>query len=581
MTVPLAVQGKIFMAILQEMASVREHVGVCLREDYTVLQFTGKDVAVWLHGQTTNAITGLESGEGNLNALLDRKGRIQCVFSVHRFEDEYWVIIEKVQKDALLGRMESHIFLEDVQVADVGEETAQVMVAGPRTVPLLHAISGQVDWPEQPYSFAPVMLDEHEVLAFRMTEFGEDGYVLIPTPGESRAVYELLLDRGHEFMASPVSAPAREGLRIEAGTPRYGLDFDERVIISETPLEREAVRYDKGCYLGQEVVARLKAYGSPKQALVGLVSPKEVAPPMSGGLLKVGDKKVGEVRSSVYSSSLDRWIAMAYVDRDHRTPGTVYAFESDSCPYEAEVRALPFYAGKSRQELAEELYTEALELFEQDTHDEDDTVVSLLEEAVVLAPTFEDAYEVLGVVLHRHHRVDEAIHYMKALARINPNSVMAHTNLSVFYVAKGMIQEAEDEKALAAQLEMKQALDEKQAKQAAQAERAQLRAEAEERIGMFQEVLEIDPEDPIATMGLGSAYMQLERYEEAVTPLERAVAVKKDYSAAYLKLGTCLEFLGRREVAAKVYREGIEVAGRKGDLMPLREMERRLKGLGE
>jgi folate-binding protein YgfZ len=569
------------MTILSEIAAVRAHVGVCLREDYTVLQFTGKDVASWLHAQTTNDINGLLSGQGNLNALLDRKGRMQCVFSVHRFEDEYWVVIEKAQKAGLLARMDSHLFLEDVTCTDVGEETPQVVVTGPRTVPLLHAITGQEAFPEAPYSFVPMILDDHEVIAFRMSDFGEDGFVMVPAPGESRAVCELLLDKGHEFLASPMSAAAQDALRVEAGHPRYGLDYDEKVIISETPFEREAVSYTKGCYMGQEVVARLKSYGSPKQALVGLVSGQDVAPPRPGSLLRVNDKKVGEVRSSVFSPTLDQWIAMAYLDRDHRTPGTVYAFTSEEGPYEAEMTPLPFREARTRRALAESLYAQALDLFEQDAQDEDDSVVQLLEEAVVLAPDYEDAYEVLGVVLHRHHRLDEAIHYMKALARINPSCVMAHTNLSVFYVAKGMIQEAEDEKALAEQLEMKHQLDEKQAALAAKAERQRLRAEAEERIGMFQEVLEIDPEDPIATMGLGSAYMQLERYEEALDPLRVAVKVKKDYSAAFLKLGTCLEQLGRLEEAAEAYRQGIEVAGRKGDLMPLREMERRVKAMAK
>ena len=94
---------------------------------------------------------------------------------------------------------------------------------------------------------------------------------------------------------------------------------------------------------------------------------------------------------------------------------------------------------------------------------------------------------------------------------------------------------------------------------------------------MFREVLELDPEDPVALMGLGKCYLQLEQCEEAAPLFAAATRARKDYSAAYLEWGKCLEVLGKPEAAAEVYGWGIEAAGRKGDLMPLREMERRLK----
>ena len=117
------------------------------------------------------------------------------------------------------------------------------------------------------------------------------------------------------------------------------------------------------------------------------------------------------------------------------------------------------------------------------------------------------------------------------------------------------------------------------AEKAAKAERERLKAEAEQRIGMFLEVLEIDPEDPVATMGLGQAYIQLDRHADAIPYLETATRVQKDFSAAYLNLGKCHEVLGDATSAREAYTTGIEVAGRKGDLMPMREMERRLKQL--
>jgi predicted Zn-dependent protease len=245
----------------------------------------------------------------------------------------------------------------------------------------------------------------------------------------------------------------------------------------------------------------------------------------------------------------------------------------------AEVVALPFFQAPTRQERARALYHDALGRFDRDLHDHDDSTIALLEDAILLDPHFEDAFESLGVILNRHHRVDEAIQAMEVLSRLNPKSVMAHTNLSVFYMKKGNLEKAEEEKAIAKLMETQQVVDREQAEAAGEAERRRIEFEARDRIRMFQEVLEIDPDDPLATFGLGSAYLQLQQYAAAVPFLERATEVQKDYSAAYLSLGKCLEFLGDAVRAQDAYARGIAVASRKGDLMPMREMERRLKAL--
>ena len=95
----------------------------------------------------------------------------------------------------------------------------------------------------------------------------------------------------------------------------------------------------------------------------------------------------------------------------------------------------------------------------------------------------------------------------------------------------------------------------------------------------IRKVLDLDPDDPIATFGLGKAYIQLNRYEQALPHLRHACEIKKDYSAAFLDLGKCLEFMERGDEATHIYKEGIATASRKGDLMPMREMERRLNAL--
>ena len=575
--------------IVEEVRCVREHAGVWLRDDATFIRITGADAGSWLHSQTSNDVSGLASGAGNANAVLDRQGRLQAHFTVHRWEDEYWLLVEKTQAAHLMAHLDAHLFIEDAQMEDAGESVEQVVIQGPRTLGFLSAVMDRegavasLTLPQAMYACQPVELLGYEVLAFRVSFTGEDGYVFVVEAGQGRTLLDALVAESGDFTVRPIGGEARDILRIEAGMPRFGVDMDTGHQIPQTTLERECVSYEKGCYLGQEVVARLRAYGSVRYALVGLVfEPMGDVPwPVFDSDLLVDGKKAGQIKSATWSPTLDATIALAYIDRDRRAPGTRLSLtvEGQVETWEARVVILPFYEAASREDRARALYDDALARFERDQDDEDASAIPLLKEAVLLHPTFEDAYEVLGVILHRHHRVDEAIHYMQILAKMNPDCLMAHTNLSVFYVAKGMIDAAEEEKAKAAVLQIQAASNERAAKEMAEQERRRLEEEARERIAMFEEVLEIDPDDPVATFGLGKAYIQLQHYEKAIPYLEHSTEVQKDYSAAYLDLGKCHEFLGRNAEAIAAYTDGIAVASRKGDLMPLREMERRLTAL--
>ncbi|MCC6486619.1 MAG: tetratricopeptide repeat protein [Candidatus Hydrogenedentes bacterium] len=568
---------------------MRTRAGIWVRHDQTFVRFEGRDVASWLQTQTSNDVIALRPGSGHASTLLDRKGRLQAHFTLHRWEDEYWMLIEKQQAPHLLEQLDAHLFLEDVHMEDAGDSLEQVVIQGPKSMTILASLldteegTASVYLPRGRYECHPLEVLGCQVLVFYLSLAGEDGYVLVTQSGEADELAARILEWGRGFGLLEIVGDAREILRIEAGIPRFGLDMDTTNRMPETTLERDGVSYDKGCYLGQEVVAKLRAYSSVKVALCGLIFPPDLsAYPEANAPVMASGQTAGTIKSGTYSPTLNAWICLAYLDRDHRTPGSTLTFTTspESASFQAEVAVLPFYAAPSREERAAALYEQALARFEIDELDEDTAAIELLKEAVLLHPQFEDAYEALGVILHRHHRVDEAIHYMKILEQLNPDCVMAHTNLSVFYVSKGMIEEAEEEKAKAAVAQMRLARDSQRAEAMAAEERERIRREARERMEMFREVLEIDPDDPLATFGMGMAHMQVDEYENALPYLRRATEVQKDYSVAFLNLGKCLEFLNRIEDAADAYRSGIAAAGRKGDLVPLREMERRLKSLG-
>jgi tetratricopeptide (TPR) repeat protein len=332
------------------------------------------------------------------------------------------------------------------------------------------------------------------------------------------------------------------------------------------------VSYTKGCYLGQEVIARIKTYGAPSLALLGLILDGGKPAPF-GGEIRLGNKKIGVVKSSVFSPSLGKPVALAYLQKEYRSPDVEMEVTIATAPFKVKTALLPFFQAQTRRDHARRLHAEALETYKEEENL--DKPIALLRQAIELDPKYAAAYEALGVFLSRQDKLEEAISLMRRLAEIDPAEIMAHANLSVYYMKQGRIEEAEKEKAEATALQFEKLMAESLAKKDRLRAEEKKRGEQLDKIEMFKKVLEIDPADQIANFGLGSIYMDLGRHEEARRHLQTLVERFPDYSAAYLNLGKTLEQLSRPDEAAEVYRQGIAAAAKKGDLMPLKEMQAR------
>ena len=156
---------------------------------------------------------------------------------------------------------------------------------------------------------------------------------------------------------------------------------------------------------------------------------------------------------------------------------------------------------------------------------------------------------------------------------------MARTNLSVYYMKQGRIEDAEIEKGEATALQFEQLIEKNMAKKLKKKEAELKKKEMEDRVGMFKKVLEIDPKDQVANFGLGSIYLETGRYQEGREPLKTVIEEYQDYSAAYLLLGKTWEKLSNQEEAIETYKKGIAAASKKGDLMPLKDMQNRMNQL--
>ncbi len=555
---------------------LREKAGYFFLEDLCLISAEGSDLFSYLQTQTTNDVNELKPGQGQNNAIVDRKARVISTFSLHRTGEESAVIlVETQQKENLLNHLNSFLFREDVTLTSSSHFV--LALQGPKSHEIIKIFTRSNDSiPEKPNDICKFTFEGLPALAIAKSLTGEEGCVLVFQTESEDTITKKFLEFEQQNLLIQVDHHAREVFRIEAGIPSYGKDINDKNILPETGLEHSSVSYNKGCYIGQEVIARIKTYGAPNFALMGLTIEGDVLP-ISGSEIKLVSKKLGVIKSSIFSYSLQKNISLAYIQKDHRSPDIDLDVTIDNKPYKIRTCLLPFYQPQTRKDHSKVIQDKALKLYQE--QDDLDQPIALLREAIELDPKNATAYEALGVFLSKQNKLDEAISLMKRLVEINPEEIMAHSNLSVYYMQQGRIEDAEQEKGEATALQFEKAIAENMAKKTTENKVKQDLAEREQKISMFKQVLEIDPVDQVANFGLGSVYHDLKRYEEALPPLQTVVKEYKDYSAAYVLLGKTMEKLSRQDEAIQTYREGIAVASKKGDLMPLKEMQQKLNQL--
>jgi tRNA-modifying protein YgfZ len=301
---------------------LREECGVVDRSERGKLLIAGADAAEYLQGQLTNDVEALAAGEGQYAALLDRKGHMQADMRVLRVaSDEILLDTEPEALAAARRHLEMYSIGRDVDVTDVSTERAILALIGPRSA----EVAGTPALPE--HACETVAVAGTECLAVG-TRFGID---LIVAAGEAERLHGALLAAG----AVDVAAEAVEILRIEAGIPRFGAEMGTATMPAEAGIVAAAVSFTKGCYIGQETVARLHYKGKPNRHLRGLRLSDPAAP---GAALRLGEKEVGRLGGATVSPALGP-IGLAILRREAE-PGAELAVGEDGVT--ARVVDLPF-----------------------------------------------------------------------------------------------------------------------------------------------------------------------------------------------------------------------------------------------
>ena len=307
------------MAAVADTHVLTDSCGLVDRSERGKLALSGPEAKTFLHGQVTNDIEGLEPGRGCYAAFLTHKGKMLGDLRVLDLGDELLLDTERVALQELFNMIRRYKLGSDVELHKRTLELALLSLVGPDA----RRVAGAED-----------LVEEHanrrsEIAGVRVVLVATDVGIDVFAPAESKAAVAAALG------VPEVDEAAAEVVRVEHGRPRYGVDLDDGVIPEEAGLNARAVSFSKGCYVGQETVARLHYRGKPNRHLRGLRLSEPAEP---GAVLRLGDKEVGRLTSSVFSPTYGP-IGLALVRRQAAPGDTVAVADAGTT---AQVVELPF-----------------------------------------------------------------------------------------------------------------------------------------------------------------------------------------------------------------------------------------------
>ena len=319
----------------REQRAVRSTAGIVDWSPHGKVRVSGPEALPFLDNLLTNDLEPLRDGRGAYAALLEHHGHVVGDLAVYRVGDEFLLETDAEAAEPVLASLQKLLVADDATIADATSDYALLGLFGPTSGEIVRKLAGTTP-PGNPYDHGTARVADAGVRIARSPYFGGDGFeVWVPSGPGALAVWREIVRAG----AIPFGHDAAESLRIETGRPKPRVDMDEHVLALEARLE-PAISMTKGCYLGQEVVARIVHQGHVNRILVGL-EVEGAQPPPPGAPVAIGGAAVGKVTSAARSEALGKIVALGYVQRAHAAPGTAVTVADRP----ARVAALPFVRG--------------------------------------------------------------------------------------------------------------------------------------------------------------------------------------------------------------------------------------------
>jgi len=321
----------------REFGALRSSCGVYDLGWRAKLVVTGSDRNRWLNGMVTNNVRDLALNRGNYNFILSPQGRILGDCYIYNRGEHYIVDTEVSQVETIKSLFDRYIIMDDVEVTDLTDKLTSIAVHGPRAADVLKK-AGFEGLDADPMELCDVTWRGIGLSVTRMASEEFLTYELWSSPQNTAAIWDAVVEAG----AMPAGMEALELFRVAAGVPRYGRDIRERDLPQETE-QTYALHFSKGCYVGQEIVERIRSRGQVHRTFTGFQI--EGPPPAPGTKIQIAGNDVGEITSaaSVPSSDAERTLALGYIRREHSQPGT----KVEVSGVRATVAAIPFAEAKA------------------------------------------------------------------------------------------------------------------------------------------------------------------------------------------------------------------------------------------
>jgi folate-binding protein YgfZ len=316
----------------------------------TKIELSGRDRVRFLNNLCTNDIKRLASGAGCEAFFTNAQGKILFFVRVFAAPNSIWIDTVPDVAPSLLAHLDRYRISEQVDWADRSADFAQLLIIGPRALDCLTAAAGTAVPELADFDHSMIVLAGSPCLLIRHTTLVHPAFELRVPAASVAGVWQDVWRAGRSLGMRAMGTSAFEAIRVEAGWPVYGWDIDASNLPQEMGRTARALSFTKGCYLGQETVARIDAMGHVNRHFIGLIVAHDADPPDRGAQVLSrsgsgsGEKIVGQVTSSAYSPSRGHAIALGFVRRGHEQAGTQLVIDCQGKAVGAEACMLPIPA---------------------------------------------------------------------------------------------------------------------------------------------------------------------------------------------------------------------------------------------
>ena len=312
-------------ATLSQYDAVVHAVGLIDLSDRGKIEVTGADRVSFLHSMISNEVEGLPEYAGRYGTFLTARGKMVSDFYYYRFPNFLLLDIDRSPLAKMLGELEKYIIMEEVDLSDVSAGYSHLSLQGPGSPKLLQDLFGETG-PQEAFEIQPLDQSGGQVWLIRRPDLADQGFELVCPAEMGSDLRAAIQQKGAALGIQELDEESWNVLRTEAWIPRFGIDMDETRYPMEARLD-QAISLTKGCYLGQEVVAKATHIGGVNNLLMGLKLEDGTLPARGARVLNEEGKKIGSVTSAVLSPRLNCPIAFAYLKRG-------FAFAGNQCRVE-------------------------------------------------------------------------------------------------------------------------------------------------------------------------------------------------------------------------------------------------------